>query len=429
MNYFIALLFCCTVSFISCAQGPINLNQSQYQADFIELKEALQQHSQPFAFQTEDEFNQYFETAYQSINDTTSMSVFYWKCRALAASVGCGHTRVSYGEQSLAIADSLKFPLDVEVFDNRLFVDNPKENEFQIKQRNEITYINGIATSDLIQSIRQHISADGYNASFQDFWMNHQIESHIAYELGIPEHYTIEYEDDSIKNKVTLKPSYISNSSFNIPSTFNNKIEFKMDSTLNAGILTIRMFTFYQELERYQLFIDKAFKVMDAQQIPNLVIDLRGNLGGDPESAAYLIRYLANMPFTYFDSSTSTYPDLIQPIEPHTHRFRGARYILIDGGGFSTTGHFCSVVKQHGFATFVGTELGSTYTCNDNSKRFLLKNSKLEAKIAQHTFRTTANTFDPKEGILPDISVDLNSITLVSDEDIWMKTIQQILKK
>jgi len=199
--------------------------------------------------------------------------------------------------------------LDVEVFDNRLFVDNPKENEFQIKQRNEITYINGIATSDLIQSIRQHISADGYNASFQDFWMNHQIESHIAYELGIPEHYTIEYEDDSIKNKVTLKPSYISNSSFNIPSTFNNKIEFKMDSTLNAGILTIRMFTFYQELERYQLFIDKAFKVMDAQQIPNLVIDLRGNLGGDPESAAYLIRYLANMPFTYFDSSTSTYPE------------------------------------------------------------------------------------------------------------------------
>jgi len=84
MNYFIALIFCCTVSFISCAQGPINLNQSQYQADFIELKEALQQHSQPFAFQTEDEFNQYFETAYQSINDTTSMSVFYWKCRALA---------------------------------------------------------------------------------------------------------------------------------------------------------------------------------------------------------------------------------------------------------------------------------------------------------------------------------------------------------
>jgi len=78
---------------------------------------------------------------------------------------------------------------------------------------------------------------------------------------------------------------------------------------------------------------------------------------------------------------------------------------LIDGGAFSTTSHFSSLVKFHNLGTFVGQETNGSYSCNANATELLLPNSGIRTRIAQSTFATAVSGFELGPGIMPDVEV------------------------
>lgn len=175
-----------------------------------------------------------------------------------------------------------------------------------------------------------------------------------------------------------------------------------------TAVLTISSFNYYpwNNLSVFKTFIDGAFQEIREKGITNLIIDLRFNGGGSPQSSIHLLRYLADEPFIYYSNNPferkTEKMDEEEIIIPFENRFKGKLYYLIDGTGNSTTGHFMSLVKVLKLGTIVGEELGSNQFCTAGQKICRLPNTKLVYYVANVTAESTATSLPDETGILPD---------------------------
>lgn len=186
----------------------------------------------------------------------------------------------------------------------------------------------------------------------------------------------------------------------------------------NTALLTINTFGYYDRVDMFHNFIDSVFRVIDQYGMENLVLDLRGNSGGDPFCASYLRAYLQPEPLPYFEEHYGRYDTLANPVPRPVHHFRGKLFTLIDGNGFSITGHFCGLLKYHGVGKFVGTELGSTCTCTGNATYPPLHHTGIMVETARVMRYTAAvRNMDPMRGIIPDYPVELSQQDIISKWD------------
>lgn len=109
-------------------------------------------------------------------------------------------------------------------------------------------------------------------------------------------------------------------------------------------LLTINKYGYYGEVEMFHNFIDRVFQEINIKGIKNLILDVRGNSGGEPFCTSYLSSYLEPEPIPYFDDHYGKYDTLANPIPKPENNYNGELFTLIDGHGFSTTGHFCGLL-------------------------------------------------------------------------------------
>jgi C-terminal processing protease CtpA/Prc len=160
--------------------------------------------------------------------------------------------------------------------------------------------------------------------------------------------------------------------------------------------IRIRMF----DGDNFPQWIEGAFKTLREKGTKVLIIDLRGNGGGDDMYGAMLVSYLTDQPFRYFDhinvktiepsfeahtdwsaERTSQLREKVRPNPaggyvmwhpgvaeqaPGKVPFLGTVFVLIDGGTFSTAADFCAVTHHLKRATFVGEETGGGYYGNNS---------------------------------------------------------------
>ena len=194
--------------------------------------------------------------------------------------------------------------------------------------------------------------------------------------------------------------------------------------------LTIRSFGYYEnKFDVFQKFIDKSFAEIKSKKIRNLIIDLKLNGGGSSAAGSYLLRHIATRAFTYFAQTSAGSIKQKQETNPSENGFRGNTYVLTDGFGTSTTGHFLSLVKYHGFATLVGEETGATYTVNDNSKSFKLSNTEISYRVARNTFFTTAKKLPKNRGVLPDHHISQSIKDYVNGIDSSLEYTMNLISK
>ena len=85
--------------------------------------------------------------------------------------------------------------------------------------------------------------------------------------------------------------------------------------------------------------------------------------------------------------------------------FKGKLFILIDGGGASTTGHLLGLLKYHKIGTLIGEETGGTFVCHNAHNSFQLKHTRFQVTVATGTFASAVKDLPKDRGILPDILV------------------------
>jgi C-terminal processing protease CtpA/Prc len=197
----------------------------------------------------------------------------------------------------------------------------------------------------------------------------------------------------------------------------DSDLGFEILGQRGAAVMTIKTFAYYDEREKFYAFIDDAFEKIRAANVAKLLLDVRGNDGGDPFCTVHLLSYIESRPVRYFATEYRQYEKFAHPIPMAKGRFEGNLVILIDGGCYSSTGHLAAVLDYNDIGTFVGTETGGTYTCNDASKSIVLSNTRLQINMPRRTFAAAVSGMDPARGIAPDHTVAPRIQDLIEGRD------------
>lgn len=408
----------------------------EYKSDLDQLSNKLLTiHPNATKFITKAEFMQLIEDKKALITPQTTGGEFVWHCNEIIASINCSHTSFgSFYLEGNMLPYAKSFPIEVRLLNEKLFVIKPKNNADRLAVKDEITSINGVLVADLIEDSYKHISSQGYNKTAKMNIFNTWAAAVIPYALNFPKVFTVQVKGKAEPVSLNKAETYIDivkNPS--IKNCDNNLCLQLVDE--KTAIISIASFNYYPHdlLPVFTKFIDSSIQVIRENKIENLVVDLRTNGGGSPQSSVHLLRYLMPEPFTYY--STADYKEKTvdkipeeMPVAPFKNRFTGKQFFMIDGYGTSTTGHFMSLVKLHDLGTIVGEELGSNQFCSAGSVQVRLSNTKLKLYIATNTHVTTATSLPDEVGILPDHYISQSIDDYIEQKDVVKEFTLNLIK-
>jgi hypothetical protein len=296
----------------------------------------------------------------------------------------------------------------------------------------QVLSVNGQDAGSLLKELLENIWSDGFITSGK-YWRLNIVFPHLyALNYGYPEKFEIKLREEGREKTIRMDPiprgiimAY--RDALVYSGVIPGKDLFLELIDEETALLTIRTFAWYDNNKGFKRFIDSSFQVINDQQIEHLILDLRGNDGGDPFCSTHLISYLQQKPVIYFREPYGRYAKFNKPLPMAENPFTGKQYYLIDGRCFSTTGHVTSLLKYHGLGTFIGEETGATYTCNDASHDTRLKNTRYRIQSARHTFAAAVTGFPPDRGIQPDFPVRPSVEDLIRNHDAVLEYTLQII--
>ena len=403
----------------------------EIQEDFLQFRKHIEEiHPYPYEFTGKEDFDEAFDNQYRQITRPLSLREFYNVLVPLKAKIGCGHAHLDYPGEYRRNVQVFKFPLILKFIENRCFVAKDLNENSSLPPYSEIISINKMDIDRIIETLKTDISADGHNGSFKTSSLENCFQYYYANHFGAPKEFKIEYRTeentDIQKSVIPAIPCSAINYSNKVPKDLSIEIlPYK-----GTAVVTINSFIYYEEKNKiFSSFIDNAFEKIKQESINHLIIDLRGNGGGDPFCASYLLSYIEKEPTVYFSEPYGKYADLSKPIPLAENPYRGNLFIITDGSNFSTTGHLCSILKYHNIGTFIGTETGGTYTCNAAVRTFDLKNTGLTLKLATGSFAAAVSGLPKDRGIIPDHRIQTNIEDLKSNRDTALEYTFSLIDK
>ncbi len=374
--------------------------------DFIQLRKALEaDHCNLYEYTSREKFDSLFDHQFNLIDHPMQYPEFFRVLSPINNNIGCMHSNIWMPGSFWQSGKDNLFPLQVKFIEGYAVVSGYYNDTAQVPAGSIILEINSIPINKIINNLKNSYSSDGLNKQFQIAQVEKRFPMAYARHYGFPQKYTVTYSLPGRKTRETkeLIPADISRvrkivfKNFNYPPLSLRIIEDK-----NTAVIRIPSFIFYDRVEYFTNFLDSSFSLIHNKKIKNLILDLRGNDGGDPFCAVPLLSYLENKPVRYFAKEYGKYSDFAKPIPLAENNYTGKLYTLMDKHCGSTNGHFCALLKYNRIGKLVGEEAGSTYKCNARIKEFHLENTGMIINIARAAFSAAVEGMDKTKGIEPD---------------------------
>lgn len=399
----------------------------QYKSDLDQLVDnILENHPNPTKFTSKEEWDTVLAAKKALITDKTTFAEFSWHCNEIVALMNCSHSGMSrFWNENRMIPQALRFPMQTRWTAGGLYVIDPLDNADKVNVKDRIVTINGKAVEIILEDISRYIVSQGHIETIKRHEFNMFSTGMIANSLGFPADYEVTLEGN--EQAIQLKAASVNPD----PARDLNRVDCGgdlclsyLDTKKKIALLTIKSFNYYEfrNYDEFVRFMDVSMNEMMHHGTKHLIIDVRGNGGGSPESSIYLLQYLMQQPFVYY--SKADFPGKTKVIaseqlqQLHANTFAGELYFLIDGKGNSTTGHFMSLVKKHQLGTIIGEELGSNQFCNAGMTNLRLKNTRIEFHVANNTHVSTATALPDEVGIKPDHQVSQSIDAYLEGRDV-----------
>lgn len=402
---------------------PVVFSKEKLQEDFLQFRNILEKtHPALYDYTDKKTLDSLFDSNYAKITGDMEFSKFLILMTEVISKVGCGHSSLWVPGTYWNIAPQNLFPLKLHISGNKIIVTESYQDTLGVPIGSEVLTINKIPIQTIIDKLSSLTSADGFNQSYKLTKVAQDFSNKYALIYGLPNAFEVEYivPKSSQKELVSLFP--VTKKVIDENKSSHSKLTFEEVEKSHTGILTINTFGYYNKVNEFKKFIDSVFQVTHKKNIKKLILDLRGNSGGDPFCASYLWAYLQPKSLPYFADHYGKYDTLANPVPQPINHYKGKLFTLIDGNGFSTTGHFCGLLKYHNVGKFIGTEMGSTYTCTGNATYPPLNNTGIMVGTARvRRYTAAVQNMDPMRGIIPDYTVELTQQDIIDGKDPIME--------
>jgi hypothetical protein len=246
-----------------------------------------------------------------------------------------------------------------------------------------------------------------------------------ASRYGFPEKYTITYALPGRKTRVTeeIEPATDQAVRTIVYKNFRHPpLTLEIQEDKSTTVMTIPTFIYYDRVDYFKNFLDSSFSVILAKKIQNLILDLRGNDGGDPFCSVPLLSYLEKEPVPYYAEPYGRYAEFAKPIPMAEKHFTGNLYVLLDGYCGSTNGHFSALLKYNNIGKFVGTPSGATYKCNaGRDTEINLDRTGMILTFGRTTYAAAVTGMDKTKPIMPDFPVEITYNDFLNGKDVFME--------
>jgi Peptidase family S41 len=421
MKIFLFILFVALLSGCGISKSSFSPNRKyspeQLQKDYSTYETILKEHHPSLYWYTaKDSMEYYFAKGREQLKDSLTEPTFRRLLSYVTAKINCGHTSVRPSKAWNRYADTVKlgnlFPLSMKVWDDAMLVSaNLNRKDSILKRGTIITSINGKTKSDLIDTLFNYISTDGYNKThkYQSLSNRGYFGSLYTSLFGLSEKYTVEYKDMNGVSKTITVPVYNPAADTmdrrgtrplrSIPQPSKKELKqqrlnairlLKIDTANHSAMMDLASFGRGFGLRK---FFRNSFKALEDNKITHLIIDVRSNGGGSVTNSTIISRYLAAEPFKISDSlyavkKKSANQGYIQNnfwnklfmtfftkkkkdgyyhfgyFERHyfkakkNNHYNGKVYIVTGGNSYSATTLFASALIKQDNVTVVGEETG-----------------------------------------------------------------------
>ena len=342
----------------------------------------------------------FVDSTLQTMRDSLTEVQIYRKLKPVFAKIGCLHTDISTSPayQSWLKSTNTLLPVRVLVQGQRAFITHNYSSDSTLLMGSELLAVNGVATAAIIRQLMAAIPADGYNQSEKILLLQYNFADWYRAICEVTERFHLLIRTGGMEKEYLLNG--VNGTAFPVPAARQGeRLRFQVRDSL--AVLTIRSFA-KSEIkaagQHYKSFLRKAFKKLNDQQVPCLVLDLRYNTGGTDARAALLCSYLMNAPYRYWNRIEATRAfaesikglagliyrkpvptdslyqwrksrftrefDFYEPQRPAKYNYTGKLFVLINGLCLSSCGDLAAVLSHNKRAVFVGQETGGGYQGN-----------------------------------------------------------------
>jgi C-terminal processing protease CtpA/Prc len=446
-----------------CSNALAQLTPDQSKQDVRVLTTALKAlHPALTKYKTQSEIDAAFTAFEARGNAARSPAEMYLAATELAAAIRCGHTWTNVLNQQRDARAALfeaanKLPFTLTQVENRWLV--LASADAQVKAGDEVMALGGVAASEIAARMMPYLRADGSSDGKRLRQLNHDrfdfSQMDIVWPLLLSTQssgYLVALKREGREMSVTIKAVTLDarKKAFTAQGIVepSDAWTFRIDAARNAGVLTLPTFSFWRSKFDWKAFLRERFAELNAKRIPNLIIDIRDNEGGDGAIGGEILSYLLNAPYQFESNQSATayervpYPivkyldtwdysffdrtgqvekitigpqaglfsvkpqaNLNQTIAPAAERYAGKTYVLIGPENSSATFQFAKLVKESRAATLVGEPTGGNLRGLNGGQLLwvTLPNSGVAVDIPLLAAAYDATT--PDAGISPDVAV------------------------
>lgn len=445
------------------------LTVNQLQFDLAIMKDALiKTHPGLFWHQSEQEFLEKYAQIQRKISSPMTELEFYALLTPFIGSIKCDHTNMEMSAPFYDLKQNTTpvFPFLLKAIGPHLYIYRNCSGDASIPLGARIVSVNGLSADSILAFVKPRSWADGYVESLAYLGTESSFTPLFQYLFQQADTYTLNVQkpDGAMAEFVVKAPAY------GVFRQYHDKqsavwlspeyehFSFSTIDSLSTGVMKINAF----EGDGYYTFLNASFSALKEKGIRNLIIDLRGNGGGEGEYIGPLYRKLSNKDYREIrevemkvsdpEDSIYKYGQLPEgkenfvkfykkyiyktadgrylmrygpmddfqekPFKPRKNHYTGRVYLLTDVQTSSAGSQLSVLAHFNKRATLVGRETGGGYLGNTAGWDFplTLPNSKLIVHIPMiRTFN--AVTGPEHRGVSPDYPIPETIEDLVLERD------------